>query len=73
MFKVLLLIDCDGCRRLFEFSRTASEDTSAWRVHGEALLSMAKRKDWAETIDGNSHYCPQCWRELEDLLEGCLR
>ena len=31
MKKVLLMIDCDGCRRLYEMTRIASSPYSMWR------------------------------------------
>lgn len=62
MRKVLLLIDCDGCRCLYEFSRTASEDTTAWHVHGDTLVRMAIDDSWHETSCGNYHYCSACLR-----------
>lgn len=64
MKKVLLMIDCDSCRRLYEYTRTASEDTIAWWVHGNNLTKMAMQDGWARTEDDNSHFCPDC-------LEGC--
>ena len=68
MKKVLLMIDCDGCRRLYEFTRTASEDTIAWHHHGNAITQMAMDDGWARTEDDNSHYCPDCVEALEDMI-----
>ena len=70
MLKVLLLIDCDSCRQLFEFSRTASEDTIAWRVHGRTLVNMATKSGWFESDDANYHYCPACTEELVEMFHG---
>ena len=69
MMKVLLMIDCDSCRELFSFSRTASDDTSAWRVHGTNLVRMAIEHGWAESQDCNYHYCPKCADELEEMFQ----
>jgi hypothetical protein len=60
--KVLLLITCDGCRRLYEFSRTTSEDTTAWYVHGDGLIQMAIDAGWLESHCRNYHYCSICLR-----------
>jgi hypothetical protein len=70
MKKVLLMIDCDSCRRLYEYTRTASEDTIAWWVHGDTLTKMAMTDGWARTEDDNSHFCPGCWEECPE--EMCL-
>ena len=67
MKKVLLMIDCDNCRRLYEYTRCASEDTSAWHVHGGMLAKMAFKDGWARTLDDNSHFCPNCVVEHEDM------
>ena len=64
MLKVSLIIDCDGCRRLFPYSRFASDDTTAWQVHGETLVHMAEEKGWTRTECGNFHYCLDCYEEL---------
>jgi len=64
--KVLLLIDCDSCRCLYEFTRLASEDTTAWDVHGRALVQMALQSGWAGSQDDNFQYCPDCVRQLEE-------
>jgi LSD1 subclass zinc finger protein len=68
MMKVLLLIDCDSCRRLFAFSRTASTDRTAWSVHSGALEKMACADGWGVSEDGNSHYCPACLHESETMM-----
>lgn len=68
MLKVSLIIDCDGCRCLFPFSRFASDDTVAWRVHGDCLAAMAEDAGWTRSECGNFHYCSHCWTELEDML-----
>jgi hypothetical protein len=70
MKKVLLMIDCDGCRRLYEYTRTASEDTIAWWVHGNNLIKMAMKDGWARTEDDNYYYCPACQEECPE--EMCL-
>lgn len=70
MLKVSLIIDCDGCRSLFPYSRFASDDTSAWRVHGEFLVAMAEEDGWVRTSCGNYHYCEPCWDELSELING---
>lgn len=67
MMKVLLLIDCDSCRRLFAFSRTAAADYTAWSAHPDTLEKMACADGWAISEDGNSHYCPACLRESETM------
>lgn len=67
MLKVMLLIDCDGCRRLFLCSRFASEDTSAWRVHGDILSKMAEDVGWIQSSDGNLHFCSACLK-MDDAL-----
>lgn len=66
MKKVLLLLDCDLCRCLYEFTRFASEDTTAWDLHGRTIANMAFQDGWARTVDDNSHYCPDCIEELDD-------
>jgi LSD1 subclass zinc finger protein len=68
MMKVLLLIDCDCCRRLFHFSRTASTDRTAWLVHCDTLEKMASTNGWGVSEDGNSHYCPDCLCDSEDMM-----
>ncbi|MGI0134505.1 MAG: hypothetical protein ACREBW_06070 [Candidatus Micrarchaeaceae archaeon] len=68
MKKVLLMIDCDGCRQLYEMIRVASEDTTAWHVHGDRLTRMAMKDGWARTEDDNSHYCPDCVLSLEKMI-----
>jgi hypothetical protein len=60
MRKVLLLIHCDGCRRLYEFSHAASEDTAAWHVHSDTLIKMALADGWHQTCCRNYHYCCVC-------------
>jgi hypothetical protein len=45
---------------LYEYTRTASEDTIAWWVHGEALMKMALREGWARSDDDNYQICPDC-------------
>jgi hypothetical protein len=73
MKKVLLMLDCERCRRLYEFTLTASEDTSAWWVHGTRLIKMALKDGWARTEDDNSHYCPTCVELCENEYEDmCL-
>lgn len=67
MLKVLLLIDCDGCRNIFHYSRFASEDNTAWRIHGDNLIKMAESNGWNESSDGNSHFCPSCLQQDEML------
>jgi hypothetical protein len=67
MIKVSIIIDCDACRCLFRLSHFASEDITAWRVHGGALLSLAEDDGWVQTSDGNYHYCPGCLEEDQDL------
>jgi hypothetical protein len=67
MKKVLLLIDCDACRSLFDYSHFASEDTTAWNVHGDRLIGMAVAEGWAESSCGNFQYCPGCLEEDEEL------
>ncbi len=64
MRKVLLLIDCDACGRLYEFSRTASEDTIAWHIHGDTIIEMALSDGWHQSCDGNYHYCSACLMTL---------
>lgn len=68
MLKVSLIIDCDGCRCLFPFSRFASDDTVAWRVHGDSLVSMAEDAGWTRSECGNFHYCPECSVDLEAMF-----
>jgi len=65
MMKVLLLIDCDCCRRLFHFSHTASTDRTAWYVHSDTLEKMACEIGWGVSEDSNSHYCPDCLSDAE--------
>lgn len=62
MKKVLLMLDCDFCRELYGYTRTASEDTTAWDVHGDAIVRMALKDGWECSEDYNSHYCPDCCR-----------
>jgi hypothetical protein len=68
MKKVLLMLDCDGCRQLYEIIRIASEDTTAWHVHGDSITRMAMEDGWARTEDDNSYYCPDCLLSLEDMV-----
>jgi hypothetical protein len=70
MKKVLLMIDCDGCRCLYEHIRTASEDTVAWWVHGQALVKKALRDGWARSDDDNYYFCPEC--QADCPVEMCL-
>lgn len=68
MLKVSLIVCCDDCRCLFPFSRFASDDTAAWRVHGDSLTTMAQDAGWTRSECGKFHYCPNCWTELEDMF-----
>ena len=68
MKKVLLMLDCDSCRQFYEMTRIASEDTTAWHVHGHMITEMAIKDGWACTEDDNSHYCPDCLTTLEDMF-----
>ena len=63
MKKVLLLIDCDFCRKLYTYSRFASEDTMAWAVHGNNIVAMAANDGWGESECRNFHYCPDCIKD----------
>jgi len=65
MKKVFLLIDCDSCRQLYAHSLFASEDTSAWEIHGDRLLEMAEHDGWAKSSCSNYQYCPSCLQEDE--------
>lgn len=65
MKKVLLLLDCDHCRCLYDFARFASEDTTAWDLHGRTIAKRAFQDGWARTPDDNFHYCPDCIQKLE--------
>jgi hypothetical protein len=67
MKKVLLLIDCDSCRQLYVHSRVASEDTTAWELHGNNLIKMAVRDGWGESCCRNFQYCPSCLEDNEEL------
>jgi len=67
MKRVFLLIDCDSCRQLYPHSLFASEDTSAWEVHGNNLLEMAERDGWAGSSCRNYQYCPTCLQENDEL------
>lgn len=69
MKKVLLLLDCDLCRNVYEYTRFASEDTTAWDVHGSAISRMAFRDGWARTCDDNSHYCPSWIEQLDEQFQ----
>jgi hypothetical protein len=68
MLRVFLLIDCDGCREVFPYSRLASEDRIAWHVHSRSLIRSAEQDGWFESSDGNFHYCPTCFDTLEGLV-----
>jgi hypothetical protein len=70
MKKVLLLIDCDACRKLYDYSHFASEDVTAWSVHGDNLIRMAVAEGWAESSCHNFQYCPRCLDEDEELFLG---
>ena len=72
MKNVLLLIDCDSCRKLFTYSHFASEDTTAWNAHGDDLIRMALTAGWAESFCRNFQYCPRCIQEDEELALSCL-
>jgi hypothetical protein len=68
MQKVLLLIDCDWCRTVYEHVRMASDDTTAWDHHGHALVQRACTEDgWSVSDCGNFHYCPNCADEVEKI------
>jgi hypothetical protein len=71
MLKVLLMIDCDFCRQLFRFSLFASEDLTAWGVHGQGLATMAEAQGWQRSLCGNFHYCPHCAAHVEEQAR-CL-
>lgn len=60
MMKMLLLLDCDACRTLFPFSRTASNDSTAWAIHGRTLEDMAGESGWLILNSQESHLCPDC-------------
>ena len=66
MLKVLIMIDCDSCRSLFQLSHFASTDVTAWSVHGDKLVQLAESNGWSRTCCGNFHYCPTCAEELEE-------
>lgn len=68
MKKVLLMLDCDNCRRLYPFTRFASEDTTAWDVHGDTLTGMALVDGWSRSEDDNSHFCSECSNEQVDMF-----
>ncbi len=68
MLKVLLLIDCDSCRALFRHLTVASDDQTAWAVHGDNLAVIAEDQGWVRTHDGNCHYCSRCWPDVEQAL-----
>jgi hypothetical protein len=72
MKKVFLLIDCDSCRKLYHFSRFASEDTTAWECHGDNLIRMAVADGWDQSSCRNFQYCPRCIRESDELALNCL-
>lgn len=72
MKKVLLLIDCDGCRRLYPYCRFASEDVTAWELHGNNIVRLAKREGWGESFCRNFQYCPDCIEEDERLAMECI-
>jgi hypothetical protein len=63
MLKVMLMIDCDACRRLFRLSHVASEDRTAWLIHGGSLTDMAEEEGWGNSSCRNFHYCPRCVEE----------
>ena len=65
MIKILLMIDCEFCRRLFRLSHFASDDPTAWTVHGDNLVAIAKSEGWLSSDCGNFHYCPPCTADLE--------
>jgi hypothetical protein len=67
MKKALLLLDCDSCRQVYSHSCFASEDTTAWEIHGANLIQMAVCDGWAESYCRNYLYCPSCLRENEEL------
>ena len=71
MLKVSLLIDCDSCRSLYPFSRFVSDDVSAWRVHGEALVDMSDQDGWDRSECGNFHYCPACSASVQEMGDLC--
>ena len=68
MQKVLLMVDCDWCRSIYEHIRVASDDTIAWDHHGHALVRTAcEEGGWAVSECGNFHYCPNCADEIEKI------
>lgn len=68
MKQVLLMLVCDCCRSLYEFTRAASADAIAWDVHGGTIINMALDDGWAGTEDGNFHYCPTCFLLFENMF-----
>lgn len=72
MKKVILLIDCDSCRVLYPYTRFASEDTTAWDLHGNNIIRMAVADGWAQSMDRNFQYCPSCIEEDEQLSLYCV-
>lgn len=63
MMKMLLLLDCDLCRKLFPFSHTASNDRTAWMAHGQTIEVMAEDSGWLILNSFESHLCPHCTEE----------
>ena len=71
MLKVLLMIDCEFCRRLFRLSHFASDDITAWQIHSTNLVAIAESEGWQRSDCGNFHYCPTCSADLE-VQERCF-
>jgi len=67
MLKLMIIIDCDCCRRQFEQTWMASSDTTAVELHSENLRRSAELDGWSTTPCNSSHFCPTCDDEILEV------
>jgi len=60
MLKVMLMLDCDSCRRLFRLAHVASEDRIAWHIHNGTVIEQAAEEEWEISACRNFQYCSSC-------------
>ncbi len=67
MLKLMIIIDCDFCRRQFERTWMASSDTTAVKLHSENLRRCAEADGWSTTACNSSHLCSKCDEEIFEM------
>jgi len=67
MFKAMISIYCDFCRRPYPFSMLALPEIKDWPLGSSILVSMALDDDWTVCKDGRAHCCPSCSHEMEKM------